>query len=175
LVVLLVAGYALGKEVSPVTTPQRGFKEVVVRLIGESPGLAAEEYAVTALQRGLAGSNSKDPVQSLATTLAKEVREGRMLGIRAQREHGKLRYFPVDLRPDTSAHANNGLRIEVSLRPDAARRVRDLVEIGRFSTPSEAVTYLLEEGVNAKQSALDRISGELEEIRRRKESARGLL
>jgi Arc/MetJ-type ribon-helix-helix transcriptional regulator len=157
LVVLLVAGYALGKEVSPVTTPQRGFKEVVVRLIGESPGLAAEEYAVTALQRGLAGSNSKDPVQSLATTLAKEVREGRMLGIRAQREHGKLRYFPVDLRPD------------------AARRVRDLVEIGRFSTPSEAVTYLLEEGVNAKQSALDRISGELEEIRRRKESARGLL
>jgi hypothetical protein len=138
--------------------------------------LAAEEYAAMALQRGLAGSNSKDPVQSLATTLAKEVREGRMPGIRAQSEDGKLRYFRVDYRADTKAQRDNGLRIkEVLLPSDVARRVSDLVEIGRFSGPNEALIYLSQEGISAKLPVLDRIANELQEIRRRKESARGLL
>ena len=157
------------------TAPQRGFKAVAPQLIHEKPGLTAEEYARMAINQGLARSNSKEPVWSLLTTLAKEVREGHMHGIRREKVNGKLCYFPVDYQPETKTQPNNGLRIEVSLRPDAARRVGDLVEIGKFRTPGEAVTYLLEEGVTAKQFALDRISSELEEIRRRKESARGLL
>jgi hypothetical protein len=157
------------------TSPQRGFTRAAWQLIHETPGLTAEEYADIALKRGLARSNSRDPRQSLATTLGKGVREGRMSGIRREQVDGKLRYFPGDYRPETKTQPDNGLRIEVTLRPDAARRVRDLVEIGKFSTPSEAASYLLEEGVDSKRSALDRISSELEEIRRRKESAQELL
>jgi len=149
--------------------------EVARRLIHEMPGRTDGEYATIGVKRVLARSNAKDPVQSLATTLSQAVRMGRMRGIKREKVDGKFHYFPADYQPEAKTQPNDSLRIEVSLRPDAARRVRDLVEIGKFRTPGEAVTYLLEEGVNAKQSALDRISSELEEIRRRKESAQGLL
>jgi len=158
-----------------VTVPQRGFKRVAWQLIHDRPGLTAEEYAIMARERGLAGSNSKDPNWSLATTLAKECREGRMPGIRAENVDGKRRYFPSDYHPVAKEQPNDGLPIQVILPGDVAKRVRDLLEIEKFNSPSEAATWLMEEGIKANQPALDQIANQLEEIRRRKESARRLL
>ncbi len=155
---------------------KHGFKAVAPEVIRERPGLPPEEYARMALERGLCGSDSKkDPVFSLATTLRKEVREGRMPGIRAEKINGRLCYFPVDHPSEPKTQPGNGLRVEVMLPPDAARRVTDLLDIEEFSSPSEAVVWLLQAGIKAKQPALNEIANELQEIRQRKESARRLL
>ena len=53
-------------------------------LVRERPGMTFREVSELALERGLAQSDSKDPVMSLATTLAKEIREGRQAEIRAE-------------------------------------------------------------------------------------------
>ncbi len=155
---------------------QHGFKAVVVQLISERPGLPAEEYARMALERGLCGSDAKDPVFSLATTLAKQVRKGRMADqVRRERVNGRFCYFPAHYPSESETQLGNGLRVEVELPPDAARRVTDLLEIEEFGSPSEAVVWLLQAGIKAKQPALNEIANELQEIRQRKESARRLL
>ena len=155
---------------------QHGFKAVVVRLISERPGLPAEEYARIALERRLCDSDAKDPVVSLATTLAKEIREGRMADqVRRERVNGRFCYFPAHYPFESDAQLGDGLRVEVELPPDAAKRVTDLLEIDEFGSPSEAVAWLVQAGVKAKVSALDEIANELQEIRKRKESARRLL
>lgn len=41
-----------------------------------------------------------------------------------------------------------------------------LTEAGLFSTRSEAVAYLVSEGIKARKDALDKVSSALEEIRR---------
>ena len=155
---------------------QHGFMAVVVQLINERPGLPAEEYARIALERGLCDSDAKDRVFSLGTTLAKEVREGRMADqIRRERVNGKFCYFPAQHPFESETQVGNGLRVEVEIPPDAARRVTDLLEIDEFGSPSEAVVWLLQAGIKAKQSALNEIANEIQEIRQRKESARRLL
>ena len=63
-----------------------------VKKVLERPGMTSREVAELALMRDLAGSDSKDPAMSLASTLAKEVREGRHQSIRAERVNGLLRY-----------------------------------------------------------------------------------
>jgi len=55
---------------------------------------------------------------------------------------------------------------------DEELRVIDmLIEAGLFSTRSEAVAYLVSEGIKARKDALDKVSSALEEIRKiRKET-----
>jgi hypothetical protein len=67
---------------------------VAPALVKGNPGMMSREIAGLALSRGLAHSDSKDPVTSLATSLAKEVREGRHKEIRAESVNGELRYYP---------------------------------------------------------------------------------
>jgi len=56
----------------------RGFTDLVAgSIIPEFPGETAEMYAREALDSGIVSSDAEHPVQSLANTLAKQVREGR--------------------------------------------------------------------------------------------------
>ena len=98
---------------------QHGFKSVARQIIEERPGLPADEYARIALQRGLCGSDSTNPVFSLASTLRKEYREGRMPDLRAEKVNGRLCFFPADYS-EPNSQLRSGLRVEVELPPDAA-------------------------------------------------------
>ena len=95
--------------------------------------------------------------------------------IRRERVNGRFCYFPAHYPSETETQLGNGLRVKVELPPDATKRVTDLLEIDEFGSPSEAVVWLLEAGIDTKRSALDEIANELQEIRQRKESARRLL
>ena len=158
------------------TTPVKGFMKIAEALVKERPGLAAEEYARMALDRGIAQSNSKDPVQSLATTLMKQVREGRTTEIYADQVRGKLRYYPTgDLLNPPGRRLPHLLFTDVRMSPDTAKRVRTLLEVGLFANEKEAASWLLEEGVRAQRDTLDQIESQAEEIERRKEVARNLI
>jgi len=149
---------------------QHGFKAVASELIRETPGLPAKEYAAIALERELCGSDSKDPLQSLGSTLAKEFREGRMPGIRVEKVGGVLCYFPNDPSSPAEPWSTPDVRIEVRLPGDVASDVHALVEVGRCPSPSDAVVWLAREGTRAQRPTLDRIHGILDEIRRLKQS-----
>jgi len=149
---------------------QHGFKAVVERLIRDTPGLPAKEYAAMALERGLCGSDSMNPLQSLGSTLAKQVREGRMPGIRAEKVGGVLCYFPNDSFSAAEPRSTPDMRIEVRLPGDVASDVHALVEVGRCPSPSDAVAWLVREGTKAQRPTLDRIHSVLHEIRRLKQS-----
>jgi hypothetical protein len=78
---------------------QTGFSHgVAPTLIERNPGRPARFYARTALKQNLAGSDAKDREFSLASTLAKEVRERRLPGIEARTVGGVLCYFPSNLQ-----------------------------------------------------------------------------
>lgn len=158
------------------TTPAKGFMAVALKLVKEQPGLSAEDYATMALDSGLATSNSKDPVQSLATTLMKQVREGKVSEIYTEKVAGKLRYFPTnDLWNSPGRRQTDLLVFDVELSPDSSRRVRLLVDMGLFPSERQAVSWLAEEGVRARIDVLEQIENEAKSIEERRERARDLL
>jgi len=150
---------------------QKGFKKVVVSLVRASPGLTPVEYAERALQSGLCGSDSKDPIFSLSTTLRKEVREGRMPEIKAVKANGKLRYFPVDY--DTSQQVTplkKDSALTILLPPDVAHMVDTLVELGRYANRGEGLIWLAREGIEANQQKLKNAEKVVQQIKGLKES-----
>lgn len=52
------------------------------------------------------------------------------------------------------------------IRDDELRAIDMLIEAGLFNTRSEAVAYLVSEGIKAKKDTFDRVSSTLQDIRR---------
>lgn len=154
---------------------QHGFKAITPQLIRETPGLSATDYARIALERGLCGSDSKDPEGSLATTLAKEYREGRMPGIRAERVNGKLRYFTADNFVPYTTETKRDPRIEVALPPRIAKWIDVLLATEKFAGPGEAIIWLADEGIKSRRDSLAALENAMGEIKRMRQSAQELL
>ena len=75
---------------------QTGFShEVEPGLIRQHSGQPSRSYARMALNLKLAGSDALEPEYSLASTLAKEVREGRLREIKVRKIGRSLRYSPA--------------------------------------------------------------------------------
>lgn len=124
-----------------------------------------------ALDQGLCGSDSKNPVFSLQTTLMKEYREERMPGIKAVKVNGKLRYFTADQTPSGQGTEQKGeIGITVILSPNDTEIVDMLVEVGKAKSRSEALLWLVHEGIRAKKHELDQAKKIFQEIERLKQS-----
>jgi len=150
---------------------QKGFKKVVPGLIRANPGLTAEEYAKMALEQGLCSSDSKNPVFSLATTLMKEVREGRMQGVEARKVDGRLHFFPTNSQSKSQATPPKRDRAISIIIPSDIGEITDmLVEIEKFKNQSEALIWLMREGISAKERELEQAVKTIREIRRLKQS-----
>jgi hypothetical protein len=150
---------------------QKGFKKVVASLIKADPGLSPEEYAQRALQSGLCGSDSKNAVFSLSTTLRKEVREKRMPEIKAVKVAGKLRFFPTDY--DIGQQASPPKKdspLTILLPPDISNAVDTLVEGGWHANRGEGLIWLAREGIKTSQQKLNDAARVTQQIRRLKES-----
>lgn len=73
----------------------KGFMRVANQIISEHPeGLTMGEVAEEALHRDPSLSNARDPVFSLGTTLAKQVRMGWEPAIETRDTRRPIRYFP---------------------------------------------------------------------------------
>lgn len=150
---------------------QKGFKKVVVSLIRANPGLTPDEYATMALDHGLCGSDSKNQVFSLATTLRKEVREGRMPEIKAVKVNGRLHLFPIDY--DTGQRITlpkKDSAVTLLLPPDVTKNVDNLVELGSFGNRGDALIWLAREGMKAKQQKLENAGKVVQQIKGLKQS-----
>lgn len=148
---------------------QKGFKKVAPGLVQARPGLTDKDYAKMALDQGLCRSDSKDRVFSLATTMRKEVREGRMPGIKAVKVNGKLHFFPEDGTPN-GPMPNQDRPITVLLPADVAEAADLLLEVGKFENRSAALVWLAREGIKAKGLELAEVKRVVEQIRQLKQS-----
>ncbi len=119
-----------------------------------------------ALERELCGSDSQNPEWSLATTLAKESREGRMQGVTAERVDGSLRYFPSDHFTPHTRQTNRDPRIEVPLPPRVAKWIDVLLKTERFGGPGDALVWLAEEGIKSRRDSLAALENAMREVRR---------
>jgi hypothetical protein len=146
---------------------QHGFKKIVVDLVRADPGHTPDYYARKAIDGGLAGSDSADPVFSLQTTLRKEVREGRMPDIIARKVDGKLHCFPSD--QNGNVPATGGSPTVLGVRPSDAQvtltvqvpheligELDLLVDLGKARSRPEALVRLARTGIKAKRQELDR-------------------
>ena len=75
--------------------------------------------------------------------------------------------------PIPMPHLSTGRSNVVASRigDEELRLIDMLVEAGVFGTRSEAVAYLVREGINARQDVLDKVSSSLEDIRRIRKEA----
>ncbi len=153
---------------------KKGFKKIVPDLIRANPGLTAKEYSKMAIDRGLSNSDSKDPVFSLATTLLKEVREGRMLGVKAIKSDGPLRFF-IDNHTSGVPSANQDKPITLLMPNDVGEATDTLVEISKFGNRSEALIWLAREGIKAKHLELRQLREGVEQIRQLKRSMKAIV
>ncbi|MBI4286072.1 MAG: hypothetical protein HY670_09295 [Chloroflexi bacterium] len=158
---------------------KKGFKKIILDLVRENPGLTAKEYAKVALDRGLSGSDSKDPVFSLATTLMKEVREERIPGIKAVGRR-PLRFYPDDYTSSEQMKkaddivkkilSNWDKPITILLPADIAQAMDMLVEVSKFGNRGEALIWLAREGIRAKNIELTQVKKVVEQIKLLKQS-----
>lgn len=119
--------------------------------IQDFPGLTAKEYAEFALA-GYAPSDARDEIQSLATTLMKQVREGREPHIRRDRIGSKYRYFPATGAPVTTSSEN--IPVQISLSKQELQDIDKLVTKGKFRNRSEAIEWLVKGCVALKSCNL---------------------
>lgn len=148
---------------------QKGFKKAIPDLVKANPGLTAREYAEMALNQHICGSDSKDPVQSLATTMMKEVREGRMPSVKSVKGVGAMRYYPTN-NTQKSPVPNFDKPITILIPTDVAEVIDSLLEINKFENKSKTLVWLAQEGIKAKSSELAQVKKVVEQIKQLKQS-----
>ena len=134
---------------------RRGFTDFAATiLIPDFPGETARWYAEKYLQeRGESSSDARVPLQSLATTLEKQVREGREKRVRRARIDGAYRYFPVAASDE--GHFEDVL-VQLRLTTEELADVDNLVAVGRCKDRRDTVTWLTREGIKANRDYLNR-------------------
>lgn len=146
---------------------KRGFMDLAVVIIKEYPGQTALEVAREALDHSSDLSDAKHPLQSLASTLNKQVQTGREKRIRRERIKGVYRYFLVSM-PSTS-NSNEEIVTQLSLSAQELKDVDNLVAVDQFNSRSSAIKWLVSEGVKAKRTYLNKVADTRNQIERLKE------
>ena len=162
---------------------KKGFTyELAPTLVRERPGMTFREVAELALQRGLCQSDAKDQIQSLATTLAKEIREGRQRGILARKVDGQLRCFsatsaspgsgtpPSEPAGATLSQPQGEETVFVSVPFDYIQILDLFVEVGKCSSRGVAAKRFIELGIRHDQGMVNSVRHAVERIREIKKS-----
>jgi len=140
-----------------------GFMEfVATKLILDHPGQTERWYAKEYLQLGSNLSDAKNPEESLANTLAKQVREGREPRIKRIRKGGKYLYFPAAMTyiPDT----NEEIFIQLSLSKEELKDIDNLVTIEKFKNRDTTIKWLIQEGIKSNRDYLNKVENTISQI-----------
>jgi hypothetical protein len=151
-----------------------GFMEHVAKiLILEFPGQTAEWYAKAYLKEaGQNGSDAKNPVESLANTLSKQVKTGNEKRIKREKVNGIYHYFPIELKKDTQRTFEEVV-VQLRISKEALRDIENLVRLGKVVSRNDAIYWLLLKGREAKRAYLSRLEtamSRIEEIKKEIES-----
>ncbi len=145
---------------------KQGFMDhVATILIPEFPGATALWYAKAYLKEG-GGSDAKQPEQSLANTLSKQVQTGREKRIKRERIKGVYCYFPASM---ASKHdSSEEIVAQLSLPVEELKDIDNLVAVGKFNTRSNAIRWLLTEGIKSNRTYLGKVADAVSQIERLK-------
>jgi hypothetical protein len=148
----------------------RGFTDfVATTLVPEHPGQTASWYAWEYLQlsdKFSDSSRAKNPVQSLANTLDKLVREGKEPRIRRERIGGVYRYFSTLKSPNASS--GQEIITQFTLSSEELEDVSNLVSSGKFDNRNNAIKWLVIEGIKANRTYLNKVAEIKRQIERLK-------
>jgi hypothetical protein len=130
--------------------------------------LPSREIAEVALDRGLVSSNSKDPVHSIATTIEKNIREGRYNEpelVFQQSGSKRLIALPSMQNGETHNSGDQKTRIQVKL----PKKLLDQIQLARRAQIGESlddtIEVLLREGLSeVAPEVKKRLIRQLEEI-----------
>ncbi len=145
---------------------KRGFMDLAVLIIEEYPGLTAPEVAREALDNSSDLSDAKNPLQSLASTLNKQVQTGLEKRIRRERIKGLYRYFLASA-PSTS-DSSEEIVVQFSLPAQEMKDIGNLVAVGKCDNRNSAIRWLVLEGVKANRTYLDKVADAKNQIERLK-------
>lgn len=142
---------------------KRGFMDFVATvIIPHHPGEKAEYYAreyLDADAAGKDGSDSKNPVQSLANTLSKQVKTGREKRVRRERIGGVYCYFPARLHSSGTDSEHKDIAVQISLSAEELKILDDFVAVGKFNSRSDVLTWLAREGIKSRRADVDKVVG----------------
>jgi hypothetical protein len=144
----------------------RGFMDLAVTIIKEYPGLTSREVAQEAISSGIVSSSAKDPIQSFATTLNKQVQTGLEKRIRRERTKGVWRYFLVSALLTLST--NEEVTTQFSLKIQELKDVDNLVVVGKYKNRNDAIKWLVMEGIKTNRTYLDKVAETRVQIERLK-------
>ena len=149
-----------------------GFTDfVATRLIPDYPGQTARWYAREYLQLGDKMSDAKNPEESLANTLDKQVREGRETRVRRERVGGKYCYFPAPPRLSSlTCSDEENIVVQLSLSKREQDDVKNLIAVDRFKNRNDAIRWLVTEGAKTQRDYLDRVNDIAQQIRQMKKN-----
>jgi len=140
-----------------------GFTDfAATKLIPTEPGQTARHYARVYLELDDKSklSDSRNPEESLANTLDKQVREGRVPGIKRERVGGKYRFFPV-VGPQRNTEK---VVVQIELLSDEIQDVDSLVIVGKYKNRNDAIGWLVGEGIKANRALLDKANSVRKQI-----------
>jgi Arc/MetJ-type ribon-helix-helix transcriptional regulator len=147
-----------------------GFTDfVATRLIPDHPGQTARWYAREYLQLGDKMSDAKNPEESLANTLDKQVREGKETRVRRERVGGRYRYFPVAATLSSlTCSDEESIVVQIILPKQEKNDINNLVAVDRFKNRNDVIRWLVTEGMKSQRDYLDRVNDTAQQIQQMK-------
>jgi hypothetical protein len=147
--------------------PEPFSPEVATRLIHQNPGRTAQEIVEDALNCGIIGGT----VLGQKGALSKMFNGGRLPDVRRDEERRPQRFYPRNRKGDGPTDRPESSSQVISFRPTPRqdRVVTALVSVGVASTRTDAVQWLLEQGISAKADYVERAlatQAQIDELRR---------
>jgi len=126
---------------------KKGFMKWVRDYMQVCPGLTAEKYAQDGYHEGYVETDAENQEFSLASTLMKQVRDGKESHIRRERIGRKLYYFPVKgIRTKTSIE---NISFQISLSEQEWRSIDNLITDDGFRNRNQVIEWLAKRCISA--------------------------
>ena len=149
--------------------------DVATELIEKQPGRTSKERVSDALERGIIRSAGHNPLAGQGGALVKMYNDGRIPDVIRDENRRPFRYYPKDSSSqrliESHAEPLEPSLPAISFRPtgEQDRILTALVLVGTFESRTEAIQWLLDQGIEKKrpeiQSALD-TSEQIESLRK---------
>jgi metal-responsive CopG/Arc/MetJ family transcriptional regulator len=149
--------------------------QVATRLISENPGRSAQEIVRDALDRGVIRTRGRNRIAGQVGALAAMYNRRRLPEVWRDEHHRPYRYY---LKGATSVQPSPKLISEpITFRPTPRQEeiLTALTETRKFSSRSEAIIWILDQGIAANQEDIRRIIDaykEIEQLRRKVQQIR---
>ena len=140
--------------------------QVATKLIRENPGWSAQEIVKDALDRGIIGSRGRNHMAGQVGALAKMHNSGSLTEVWRAEHQRPYRYYPKDAAIVQQQPKPVSEPITFRPTPEQEEILTALTETKRFLSRSEAVQWLLAQGIASKQGDIYRIVQTYREIER---------